>query len=796
MRPGMTRYVLGLGLLAALLASPLPARASDSTLVPAGAVWKYLDNGSDQGAAWRAATFDDSAWKSGPAQLGYGDGDEATLVGYGPDPNSKYITTYFRRGFSVTDPAAFASLTLRLLRDDGAVVYVNGAEVFRSNMPGGAVNYLTPASVAIGGGDESTYVTTPLAPSTLVAGVNLIAVEIHQSGGTSSDISFNLELIGSSSASVSRGPYLQMATPTSMVVRWRTNTSTDGRVRYGLDPANLSSVGDDGVTGTEHEVALTGLLPDTRYYYAVGTAAAPLSGDASYFFVTPPAPGAVKPTRIWVIGDAGTASASQAAVRDAYASFTGTRYTDFWLMLGDNAYPDGTDSQYQAAVFDMYPTLLRQSPVWPTLGNHDGHSADSATQSGPYYDIFSLPTQAEAGGVASGTEAYYSFDYGNLHFIVLDSFDSDRSSSGAMLTWLRADLASTTKPWVVAFWHHPPYSKGSHDSDTEIELAEMRQNALPILEGAGVDLVLSGHSHSYERSFLIDGHYGTSGTFTESMKKDGGSGREDGSGAYGKPTVGPAPHEGAVYAVAGSSGQTSGGALNHPAMFVSFNTLGSMVIDVDGNRLDAKFLDSGGVVRDYFTMVKGSVAPSAPSGLTATAASTTRVDLAWTDTAGNEDGFEVERSLDGATFALHGTAGPNVTTYADTAAQPSTSYWYRVRAISGAGPSNWSNVASVTTPAPPPSLPAAPSGLSATAVSKSQIQLTWTDNAGNETGFAIERSTNGAKFTQVRTVGADVTTTLDTGLKARKTYWYRVRAWNAAGYSAYSNTVSVKTPAR
>jgi len=795
----MPRRLLCSAVLAALVSWAAPALAADTTLIPAGAVWKYLDNGSNQGTGWRASAFDDSAWKSGPAQLGYGDGDEATTLSYGPDSSNKYITSYFRQSFSVTNPAAFLNLTLRVLRDDGAVVYINGAEVFRSNMPSGTIGYLTTASVALGGGDETTYVTTTLSPSVLVAGTNVIAVEIHQSGGTSSDISFNLELIASSSASVTRGPYLQMSTPTGMTVRWRTNIATDGRVRYGLDPASLTSVADQGVTGTEHEVQLTGLLPDTRYYYSVGTAAEPLAGDASYFFVTPPAAGTATPTRVWVIGDAGTASASQAAVRDAYVGFAGPRHTDLWLMLGDNAYPDGTDSQYQAAVFDMYRTLLRQSPVWPTLGNHDGHNADSATQSGPYYDIFSLPTQAEAGGVASGTEAYYSFDHGNIHFIVLDSFDSDRSSNGPMLTWLRADLAATTAPWVIAFWHHPPYSKGSHNSDTETELVQMRQNALPILEGAGVDLVLSGHSHSYERSFLIDGHYGTSSTFTQGMKKDGGSGREDGTGAYSKPTVGPAPHEGAVYAVAGSSGQISGGTLNHPAMFVSFNTLGSMVLDVDGNRLDAKFLDSTGVVRDYFTMVKGGTAPTAPaapSGLGATAASSTLVNLAWTDHAGNEDGFEVERSTDGVSFAQHGTAGMNATSYADATVQASTTYWYRVRAINGVGPSDWSNVASVTTPAPPPTLPAAPTALTATAISKSQIRLTWTDNANNESGFRVERSTNGTTFTQIATVGANVTTYLNTGLKGNKTYWYRVRAYNAAGTSAYSNTASATTPRR
>src|SRR4029450_1136767 len=120
--------------------------------------------------------------------------------------------------------------------------------------------------------------------------------------------------------------------------------------------------------------------------------------------------------------------------------------------------------------------------------------ADSPTQTGPYYDIFTLPRNAEAGGVASGTEAYYSFDYGNIHFICLDSFDTPRSATGAMAQWLQRDLADTTQDGIIAFWHHPPYSKGSHDSDTQTPLIEMRQNFLPILEAGGVDLVLSGHS--------------------------------------------------------------------------------------------------------------------------------------------------------------------------------------------------------------------------------------------------------------------------------------------------------------
>jgi hypothetical protein len=181
-----------------------------------------------------------------------------------------------------------------------------------------------------------------------------------------------------------------------------------------------------------------------------------------------------------------------------------------------------------------------------------------------------------------------------------------------MLTWLQADISSTTKNWIIAFWHHPPYSKGSHDSDLETELIQMRQNALPILENYGVDLVLTGHSHAYERSYLLDGHYGFSNTLTSAMIKNSGSGREDGTGAYVKVDGGTAPHEGAVYAVAGSGGQTSGGSLNHPAMFISLNNLGSMVLDVNGNRLDAKFLRETGAIDDHFTIFKGSGSSNNP----------------------------------------------------------------------------------------------------------------------------------------------------------------------------------------
>ncbi len=404
---------------------------------------------------------------------------------------------------------------------------------------------------------------------------------------------------------VTRGPYLQTGTSSSLIVRWRTDVANNSRVRYGLSPLNLTQVADVATSTIEHVVPLSGLAADATYYYSVGSTAATLAGDASYTFTTAPQAGTPKATRIWVLGDSGTADANALAVASAYSTFSAAHPADFWLMLGDNAYQSGTDVQYQNAVFAMYPSFLRSLVLWPTLGNHDAMSADSMTQTGPYYDIFSLPAAGEAGGVASGTEAYYSFDYGNIHFICLDSMDSDRSPGGAMLTWLTSDLMATVADWTIAFWHHPPYTKGSHNSDTEAELIDMRTNVLPILEAHGVDLVLTGHSHSYERSVLLDSHYGLSTSLTGSMILDGGDGRPSGNGAYTKASLGGAAHEGAVYVVAGSSGQTTAAALNHPAMYVSLLSLGSLVLDIDHGQLQASFVNSTGAVVDNFTMIKG-----------------------------------------------------------------------------------------------------------------------------------------------------------------------------------------------
>ncbi len=190
-----------------------PTQFITNTLIAYSNVWKYLDNGTDQGTAWRSNTFNDASWASGQGQLGYGDSDEFTVVSYGPDSANKYVTTYFRRAFSITNAASFTNLAISMIRDDGGVIYLNGVEVFRSpNMPAGAILYNT-LTVGTAPPDNTVDATNfPSAPL-LLEGTNVIAVEIHQQAVASSDISFDLWLSGVRRAETNARPLVAITNP-------------------------------------------------------------------------------------------------------------------------------------------------------------------------------------------------------------------------------------------------------------------------------------------------------------------------------------------------------------------------------------------------------------------------------------------------------------------------------------------------------------------------------------------------------------------------------------------------------
>ncbi len=423
-----------------------------------------------------------------------------------------------------------------------------------------------------------------------------------------------------SGGTLTREPYLQFGTPTSMTVCWRTSTATNSRVNFGTVQGSLTSFADNATVSTDHVVTISGLTSATRYYYSVGsTTGVQGGGTADHFFETSPPVGSTGTFSFWAVGDGGNGTTNQLNVMNAMRTVTSASPPDFAVHLGDMAYTSGTDSEFTTNHFAPYAPVLRNTVLWPTLGNHEGASTTSGgcwplpcspgTTAGPYYDAFVVPTNGEAGGVASGTEAYYSFDYANAHFISLNSYEVSRSPSGPMAQWLQADLAATTQAWIIAFWHHPPYSKGTHNSDTETELREMRQNILPILEAGGVDLVLSGHSHSYERSYLIDGFYNTPTVVPgDGEILDGGDGRTTGTGAYEK-NAGVNSHEGAVYVVAGHGGQSTGGQLNHPVMYFSEAQFGSCIVTINGGDLTLQNIRANQQVSDFFSIHKGALPP-------------------------------------------------------------------------------------------------------------------------------------------------------------------------------------------
>src|SRR5688572_12248045 len=434
----------------------------------------------------------------------------------------------------------------------------------------------------------------------------------------------------------SRAPYVQLATHESIFVVWRTEGKTQPIVRYGGSPEKLDrEVSAAGIItryattnkmklapgvfrlhsapeGTyQYEAQITGLRPDTPYYYGVFDGEKRLTGrDETFRFRTHPIPGTHRPMRFWIVGDSGTGREHQSTVHSAMVDWTKkeNRPIDFYLHVGDMAYSRGRDVEFQTRFFEMYEPTLRNVVCWPSMGNHEGATSKGTNGVGPYYDAYVCPTRGEAGGLASGLEAFYSFDYGRAHFICLDSHDLDRRPTGMMAQWLKADLEYTQQDWIIAYFHHPPYTKGSHDSDREKQLIEMRTHIMPILESGGVDVVLTGHSHIYERSMLMDGAYATP-TVAEYVILDDRDGNPRGDGPYRK-SAGLRPNEGAVQIVAGHGGTTLRRKGSMPVMRKIVLEHGSVILDIDGDTLTGIMINLNGEERDRFAIVKrGRVFP-------------------------------------------------------------------------------------------------------------------------------------------------------------------------------------------
>jgi hypothetical protein len=602
--------------------------------------WRNQALGEYAGVVYDGPAF--TTGHQGPFQYGGVDGIPAAnttipIPDYGTRGSAYFVKT-FDGGVSGYHQAEFS-----ILADDGAFIYLNG------NLVGVVGDLVADAAQDTwgkqtgDGGSESTFHTISVSGFELIKpGINnLLAVSMHQTNTTSSDLGLSLQLVGKDLKlpAITRGPYLQQGSHDRMTVRWRTVSVGNTVLRYGDALGNLTQTVTLDPLVTEHEVTVTGLNPATTYFYqiettnAVGTTSA--GADSEHYFKTHPASGERTAARIWVIGDSGTTTAAKDDVYNAYRTRTGSTHTDVWLMLGDNAYNNGTDSEFQNAVFDSYPELLRNTVMWSCIGNHESYTSGGA----PYVDIHSFPTAAECGGVASGSERYYSYDHGNIHFVCLDSQTggnyNDTPGGGGMVDWLELDLQATDKDWIIAYFHHGPYTKGSHNSDIESHHIQIRRYVTPLLEKYGVDLVLSGHSHCYERSMLINGHHSNFSDTASSLSDtfvlgthgiDTGNGSDFGSvdgvgafltsgftGVYEKPLADG--EKGTVYTICGASGKLSswtGGStalINpapHPVFVVNLRIMGSMILTVEGNRLKAQYIDGANTIRDDFTLVKGT----------------------------------------------------------------------------------------------------------------------------------------------------------------------------------------------
>lgn len=412
-----------LGTASALVAMPArvsPLACNTETLLAAGSTWKYLVTASAPAVNWNAAGFDEAAWPSGAAQLGYGDSDEATVIGFGPDGDNKYPTTYFRTTFSITSPANYSSLELGLLRDDGAAVYLNGVEVMRSNLPAGPITYTTYAPIAVVEPEESTFFTVTLPVTAVVAGVNQLAVEVHQANATSSDLGFDLQL----TATTTDCP---TATPTT------TSPPCDTQpllVRFAV-------IGDYGANTTEERTVAT-LVKSWGPYFIITT------GDNSY-------------------PDSSTQALLDANVGQYYWEYIYPYTGSYNTSVGGPIMP------------------VNYNRFWPSPGNHDWYNTVDA---GPYRAFFNLPNN----------ERYYTFTAGPVAFFAVSSDPAEPDGITASSTqgqWLQAQLAASTAPWQVVYFHHPPYSSSStHGSTPNLQWP---------FKNWGADVVLSGHVHNYER---------------------------------------------------------------------------------------------------------------------------------------------------------------------------------------------------------------------------------------------------------------------------------------------------------
>ncbi len=404
-----------------------------------------------------------------------------------------------------------------------------------------------------------------------------------------------------------------------MTLKMRLSLPENVQLFVGTDKNKLSFKKKSSAPALDHELTIDSLSANTNYYYSVQIGNNTVELDSNYYFKTAPKTGAKTKFSFWSIGDM-YPGPQQAAVYEGFKKFRKGKYTNLFLTVGDNVYCGGTEECFQTNFFDVYQNgnILQQAGFFPSTGNHDydGFNRDVDNPSMAYFNSFILPNKGELGGMASGSEAYYSYDYGNAHFIVLESYANGKDfkrlfdSNNIQLNWLKEDLAKNKQDWTIVYFHYPLYTKGSYDSDSNPDIIKLRETLAPIFDQYKVDLVLTGHSHAMERSKPTQKQYGLSSTFDAAIHQPQSS-----SGAFdNSPNSCPyffdaskPDKSGVIYITNGASGATSrpNGFGKHPIMFFDRkDKIGSFFAELEGNKFVGKFIDQDGLIIDQFTIFK------------------------------------------------------------------------------------------------------------------------------------------------------------------------------------------------
>ncbi|MDA3908966.1 MAG: metallophosphoesterase family protein [Sulfurimonas sp.] len=392
---------------------------------------------------------------------------------------------------------------------------------------------------------------------------------------------------------VPREPYAVMQTQNSITVKWQSNEFEVGSLEYGFFSDALNKSIKDKKKTKKHSITISGLNECTKYYYKVNSDSLAIDNENRSFTTLCKNADSQK---IWVIGDSGKSGKDQDRVYKQMLTQIDNDFSklDMWVLLGDNAYTSGTQKQYNKNLFTPYKELVKRFVPWAIIGNHDARRW-------AFYNIWDFPTNGESGGEPSADERYYSIDNGNLHLVMLDSEMRRIDTNSDMAAWLRKDLSKNTKPWVVVALHTPPYTDGGHDSDSDYDsggrMKKVRENLVPIFDEYGVDLVLSGHSHDYERSKLIVNHTGKSKSFNKQNIV------QDAKSCYTK-SIKPTKDSGTIYQVCGSSSKLDNADLKHPALPFAFQKMGSLMLDITPTTLSSKFISIDGKILDKFIIKK------------------------------------------------------------------------------------------------------------------------------------------------------------------------------------------------